>query len=85
MRLARIAHRLIVDSAPLDPAAPLYGAGVLPCSELADWSLPPSAAGATAAAAAIWLIAILHGNGNSDELEPAAADLSPVSAPSWSG
>lgn len=37
--LGAYAARLIVDSAPLDDAAPVYGAGVLLCSELAAWSL----------------------------------------------
>ncbi len=37
--VAAYAARLIVDSGPLDPAAPVYGAGVLLCCELADWSL----------------------------------------------
>ena len=36
--------RLLIDSAALDPAAPAYGAGVLVCSELADWSLQLRAA-----------------------------------------
>ncbi len=103
--VAAYAARLIVDSAPLDPAAPVYGAGVLMCCELAHVSLqrravahddprlladrllytlvlalagivaaplalaaatlniarslPLTAAGAAAGAAAIWLIAML--------------------------